>query len=156
MSTYAAKLRDPRWQRKRLMILERDGWACQSCFDKEKTLHVHHLYYERGNNPWDYPDSALLTLCEDCHAAESCDLHDAVDALVKALKKQGATSEHFHLLASEIGRTPEAPSGRYVDGFTPFGVIGFHIRRIIDLSRKDPKSLHETYINPMLEAYRDA
>ncbi len=30
-------------------------------------LHVHHLYYIKGKEPWDYKDSALITLCADCH-----------------------------------------------------------------------------------------
>lgn len=68
MKTYSEKLRDPRWQRKRLEVMERDGFACQNCGDNEKTLNVHHHYYEKGKSPWDYPESALATLCEDCHA----------------------------------------------------------------------------------------
>lgn len=64
---YAEKLRDPRWQKKRLEVMERDGFTCQNCGDKESTLNVHHWYYAAGNDPWDYPDEALATLCEDCH-----------------------------------------------------------------------------------------
>lgn len=30
-------------------------------------LHVHHQYYIKGKEPWDYDDSALITLCVDCH-----------------------------------------------------------------------------------------
>ncbi|HLP50593.1 MAG TPA: hypothetical protein VK154_06885 [Chitinophagales bacterium] len=30
-------------------------------------LHVHHLYYSKGYLPWEYPDSALVTLCEAHH-----------------------------------------------------------------------------------------
>jgi len=31
------------------------------------TLHVHHKYYKYGLLPWEYPDSALITLCWPCH-----------------------------------------------------------------------------------------
>lgn len=31
------------------------------------TLTIHHLYYERDREPWDYPDNAFMVLCEDCH-----------------------------------------------------------------------------------------
>jgi len=31
-------------------------------------LHVHHLYYVKGRDPWEYPDFALVPLCDDCHA----------------------------------------------------------------------------------------
>lgn len=60
---YRKKLLDPRWQKKRLEILERDSFTCKLCGDSQMTLHVHHLYYERGNEPWEYPLEALATLC---------------------------------------------------------------------------------------------
>lgn len=65
--TYAEKLLDPRWQRRRLEIMERDDFACLSCCSEENTLHVHHRYYMSGREPWEYPDAALITLCEPCH-----------------------------------------------------------------------------------------
>lgn len=30
-------------------------------------LNIHHNYYVRGKKPWEYPNDALVTLCEDCH-----------------------------------------------------------------------------------------
>jgi 5-methylcytosine-specific restriction endonuclease McrA len=65
--TYSEKLLDPRWQRKRLAVFERDNFACQVCGDTTNTLHVHHGYYARRVDPWDYPDCTLVTLCADCH-----------------------------------------------------------------------------------------
>lgn len=65
--TYSEKLKDPRWQKKRLEILDRDKFTCRSCHDTTKTLHVHHLDYEKGLDPWDYPNRYLITLCEQCH-----------------------------------------------------------------------------------------
>ena len=70
-SNYATKLKDPRWQKKRLEILERDGWACQLCGDTESTLMVHHRQYMPGRDPWDCPSEFLITLCEECHTNES-------------------------------------------------------------------------------------
>lgn len=32
-----------------------------------KGLNVHHKYYMQGLKPWEYPNDALITLCEDCH-----------------------------------------------------------------------------------------
>ncbi len=58
---------DPRWQKKRLEILQRDRFTCKYCESEEKTLHVHHKYYIKGRKVWDYHNSALITLCEDCH-----------------------------------------------------------------------------------------
>lgn len=67
--TYAEKLKSPKWQKLRLKILERDKWTCQSCFDTESTLNVHHKSYIFNNEIWDYPDDNFQTLCETCHAS---------------------------------------------------------------------------------------
>lgn len=66
---------DPRWQKKRLEILSRDNFACTQCGTTEKTLHVHHtVYRNEAEGPWDYLDSSLITLCDDCHKAEHDEL----------------------------------------------------------------------------------
>lgn len=70
-AAYLEKLKDPRWQKKRLEILNRDEWTCRSCESITKTLHVHHCEYEWGREPWDYPDEQLVTLCFECHEAET-------------------------------------------------------------------------------------
>lgn len=70
MGRYSEQLRDPRWQRKRLEIMQRDGFACIACGSTIKTLNVHHIQYVAGHAPWEYPDSELHTLCQDCHADE--------------------------------------------------------------------------------------
>jgi hypothetical protein len=67
--SYLDKLKDPRWQRRRLEILNRDGFKCRSCCTEDKTLHVHHWRYEKGVEPWDAEDDDLITLCESCHEA---------------------------------------------------------------------------------------
>ena len=63
---YSEKLLDPRWQKKRLEVLERAGWKCQACSQEAKTLHVHHLIYT-AKEPWEEPNENLECLCEDCH-----------------------------------------------------------------------------------------
>jgi len=68
--SYKDKLLDPRWQKKRLEILERDGWRCRYCGNDKLTLHVHHVLYLKGVDPWDYEDADLHALCEDCHLLE--------------------------------------------------------------------------------------
>jgi hypothetical protein len=67
-SAYSKLLRDPRWQKKRLELFEDYGWRCAKCSSEEKTLNVHHWYYDNALTPWDYPNKALCVLCEDCHA----------------------------------------------------------------------------------------
>ena len=62
---YNQKLRDPKWQKKRLEILNRDKFTCRLCSDTKTTLHVHHLKYK--GNPWDVNNEDLVALCEHCH-----------------------------------------------------------------------------------------
>lgn len=66
--SYSDKLKHPKWQKARLKILGRDKFTCKKCGDKETTLHVHHIEYIAGHEPWDYDASNFITLCEHCHA----------------------------------------------------------------------------------------
>jgi hypothetical protein len=86
--TYFEKLRDPRWQRRRLEIMERDSFTCRICGDAKSTLNVHHLRYEKNADPWDYPDQSLITTCELCHE----ELHAAKfgESILEALLAGGA------------------------------------------------------------------
>jgi hypothetical protein len=107
--TYQEKLRDPRWQKKRLQILERDGWACRLCGDKEKTLHVHHVHYDsRADGPWDYPDTSLVTLCCECHEGQSEDLPIYRNEFIERVAAAGFwRAGHFSLLADAFyAKTP--------------------------------------------------
>lgn len=70
--SYYEQLKDPRWQRLRLVVLNRDGWKCCDCGDGTTELHVHHLAYNKGCLAWEYDVGMLKTLCATCHAqAES-------------------------------------------------------------------------------------
>ena len=63
---YAKSLRDPRWQKKRLRILERDQWTCRDTHKTDEELHVHHCWYAKGG-PWETPDEYLITLTKEAH-----------------------------------------------------------------------------------------
>jgi len=65
--TYAEKLRDPRWQKRRLELLQAADWTCQICLSKTDTLHVHHGCYRRNTEPWEYPDRVMHVYCDECH-----------------------------------------------------------------------------------------
>lgn len=67
MSNYSSMLRDPRWQRKRLEIMQRDNFTCIACGDKKSPLTVHHKEYAK--TLWNVPDEELQTLCKFCHEA---------------------------------------------------------------------------------------
>lgn len=92
---YLAKLRDPRWQKMRLQVLERDEWTCRRCFDSQSTLHVHHRWYTSGHDPWEYPMAALVTLCVSCHEEEGILTTDYSHDLVLMLKRRGAMGYAF-------------------------------------------------------------
>jgi hypothetical protein len=70
MATYFEKLRDPRWQKRRLEIMSLTNFSCEGCGDKSKTLNVHHKIYRKRADPWDYADNELACLCEECHEIE--------------------------------------------------------------------------------------
>lgn len=65
--TYAEKLKDPRWQKKRLEVLNYNDFTCNICNDTESTLHVHHKMYAKGKEPWEYEHEQYAVLCENCH-----------------------------------------------------------------------------------------
>lgn len=64
--TYAEKLKDQRWEDKRIHILRRDNYCCKLCGNHDN-LHVHHILYEEDTDPWDYDENYLITVCEFCH-----------------------------------------------------------------------------------------
>lgn len=66
-SKYKAQYDDPRWQKRRLDILNLRGWKCEHCESEVKTLNVHHAYYVPQREVWRYPNWALKCLCNECH-----------------------------------------------------------------------------------------
>ena len=97
--TYIELFKDPKWQRKRLEIMERDGFTCQSCFDTEKTLNVHHLIYFPNNKPWEYDDKFLITLCEECHKYEKDNINSVMKNLKESLARCHFLSYHINEIA---------------------------------------------------------
>lgn len=63
--TYAEKLKDPRWQRKKTQVWERDDYTCCACGTKSEQVHAHHTNYT--GEPWDAPLKDMVTLCHKCH-----------------------------------------------------------------------------------------
>ena len=96
--TYGEQLKDPQWQRRRLEILSRDGFACRLCGCESVMLHVHHRWYGDGA-PWDVAGEALLTLCETCHEEETREWPKREAALVEALERTLTSSETLGMLA---------------------------------------------------------
>lgn len=66
-NTYSEKLKDPRWQKLRLEVMNNNDFHCEMCGDGEQTLHVHHKEYFKGREVWEYHASQLACICENCH-----------------------------------------------------------------------------------------
>ena len=65
--------RDWRWRRQAERVKERDNRTCQGCGWTEsevRRLDVHHIdpISDSDQDPFDYPDDLLATLCEKCHS----------------------------------------------------------------------------------------
>jgi hypothetical protein len=128
MSEYSSKLRDPRWQRKRLEIFEAAKWKCEYCGEETKELHAHHLVYKKGHSPWEYEDGEIIALCKDCH--------EVVTSLISSLNDRLMAHRHnVDFLSHVCG---------YIDGFDgemkPTGNISAYyagrcIREIQDVNR---------------------
>jgi len=86
---YGEKLKDPRWQKLRLQVFERDGWACRWCYAKKQTLAVHHLWYETEAEPWEATPESLLTVCESCHQTEYDSRAKYEALLLEAIRRKG-------------------------------------------------------------------
>lgn len=82
---YSEKLKHPKWQKKRLEILNRDNFTCKLCGDTETELHVHHLKYS-GPNPENAPNEYLETLCKVCHLVKTNEPESKHGKFSKALK----------------------------------------------------------------------
>ena len=68
--TFFELYKHPKWQEKRLEVMKMFDFECEYCGEKEKTLHIHHTYYEKNKKPWEYPIESLHCLCGDCHKRE--------------------------------------------------------------------------------------
>lgn len=71
LTSYEDLLKTEEWSKKRQKILNRDNNKCVYC-GKTHNLQVHHKYYSKYPNgfrvcPWNYPDDAFITLCDECH-----------------------------------------------------------------------------------------
>ena len=85
--TWSEKLRDPRWQKLRLEVMQRDDWKCVICDDRRNHLNVHHIVYTRHNpNPWGYNPATLQTLCKTCHEERQELIDNVANAMKLALK----------------------------------------------------------------------
>src|SRR5271169_931741 len=90
-------LEDTRWRAKRKIIMERDGWRCQSEGDHAGDLNVHHRNYTTSE-PWNELDENLITLCEKHHQSEHDSLGSTASEIADALKHSNWTVKQRKIL----------------------------------------------------------
>ena len=138
---YLEKLKDPRWQKRRLEILSLNNFECQDCGAKNNNLHVHHLYYDKGREPWDYGDDTLMCLCDDCHteARRKDDLFNEYSKKIKKIPKflnfySGFMAAALWMFSYEEQK--DLPDIEVIDYEFALGVAGFFrmpIEKVISL-----------------------
>ena len=135
---YKEQLADPRWQKKRLQILERDKFTCQICHDAETQLQVHHIKYDPTfkSLAWEYPPHNYKTLCKDCHKA-----------LTEHLKEHGDDKE-FNVLKIKDGKGNNF-CFIYTNGILKFDVSGFD--GYLNLTENTTHSVVQFLINNWLK-----
>lgn len=85
--SYTEQLKNPKWQKKRLEILQRDNFTCQYCNDTNSQLNVHHLIYET-KYAWEADNAILITLCDKCHKRYHDVYKDVEPKILNSLKKK--------------------------------------------------------------------
>jgi hypothetical protein len=149
---YAELLKDPRWQKKRLEIMERDEWTCKTCGDTKATLTVHHKSYRMVDGKfvdiWDYPDEDLITLCEECHSKEESDLNmhkknmffamrgycETADVMLKAVRIfKSINSEYSRRVnIDDVNRIDDFVKETFVRKIPPCGVNGLTMSEMLE------------------------
>lgn len=117
---------DPRWQKVRLEIMNRDKFRCQACGSTTDTLHVHHRVYVKKMKIWDAAHKDLVTLCEKCHErAEEivCGFREIADRIV-----------HMETVGSIPFRFDERFHDLIITESTHPPLIGFAMRMIDSLT----------------------
>lgn len=80
-TTYAEKLKDPRWQKKRLERMDKDQWTCRECGSTTTTLSVHNHRqpcHEAREPQLVLLRTAMFCLTANLTAAQIAKLHHAL------------------------------------------------------------------------------
>lgn len=90
--SYEELLLSDEWREKRKHIINRDTMQCRMCGNQKKSeLEVHHRYYVYNSSPWNYPDEALITLCQYCHSI----IHDTYSPIIYAIQNDKYVRMNF-------------------------------------------------------------
>ena len=104
---YADKLRDPRWQKRRLQVLEAANFRCEDCRRGDLPLEVHHCAYPAGKMPWQCPPELLMAVCESCHDSRQRlenALREDMGKICRFMTQKEIESEAFRLVREMADR----------------------------------------------------
>lgn len=138
------------WKAKREMILARDNHRCTLCGRKESeevSLHVHHKHYIYGLDPWEYKDSELTTLCEECHSKVHLEQEIPVYRLENGILKKVVLEP-----CARCGGTGYFPEYRHVQNGICFRCHGARYEEYIEAYENYAKE-HDMDINCLNDGF---
>lgn len=91
-NTYQSQIASDEWKSFSSLIRSHRNF-CECCRQGNKTLQVHHLFYEPGRKLWEYSDGEVLVLCRECHQQ----LHDELKIFRKVVFRR-LSPRMFHLV----------------------------------------------------------
>jgi 5-methylcytosine-specific restriction endonuclease McrA len=125
--TYAEKLADVRWKRKRDEMLRRSNYTCCECgaplVSGTMDLQVHHVVYISCLEPWDYPDELLLVVC-DWHHRERQAVEQAI--FVEVGK---------HLATLDVSEMRRQPIYAFFEEDSTLNYLPLHMRELLRYER---------------------
>jgi hypothetical protein len=122
--TYQEQLTDVKWLKKRDKILSRDHYVCTKC-GYVTELQVHHLYYIVGKKAWQYPNSALITLCSKCHKK----WHDKYELVIRYVDRKKSPIKP-PIKRSRKNLSLRRKVNKYIIPLREYKVIWWEIRRL--------------------------
>lgn len=111
--SYAKKLQNPLWQKKRLEILQRDNFECTLCGCNDKELHVHHRWYQFGKDIWDYPNENFETLCYECHEYIETSIKDSFSDIQIIIRKTFLNQDDYNCIVKLLIHLSEEKFSNY-------------------------------------------
>jgi hypothetical protein len=115
--SYTEQRKDPRWQKRRLQVLEAANWRCEDCNRADLTLDVHHTAYKTGSMPWEYPAELLMVDCEKCHEKRQI-LEDSIRIALGKITRFMTLEEIEKEVWEMVGQMSVRQTQRYAEAFT--------------------------------------
>lgn len=151
-SDYAADLQSYEWKEKRKSVLKRDKNRCRCCGQVGSIMNVHHRYYIHGHHAWEYDDSALVSLCSNCHKTE----HQNPDVKIYGEIDGKLVDEHL-TPCSRCGGAGYFPEFRHIEEGLCFRCHGRRYEEFIDWSEEMIAKYYRPivdYVDPFVPLYK--